>query len=93
MTHNISEFEDDPTAVFRVVRCEKYGGAQDYADLDGANPAWAGAAGGQGAGTAQAVCSGWWQETGRSMRMVVDYQITSFKPQSQTWQPWYPPQK
>ena len=95
MAHSISEVSDDPTAVFVRVICEKYGSAQDYADLDGAVPSYATSAVGQGVGTTKATCSGWWELPGRSIIMKVDYQVTSFVPENQTWSAWYPvtPQK
>lgn len=89
MKHNISELSHDPTAVFTRVRCEKYGSPQDFADLDGATPYWNSFAPGQGVGTSSATCTGWWQETGRSMRMVADYQVTRYEPQLQKWAPWH----
>ncbi len=90
MDHDISEVDQDPTAVFTSVICEKYGAPSDFADLDGANPPWASIAVGQGAGTRKATCYGWWQNTGRSIIMKADYQLTGFEPVSHTWQPWYP---
>jgi hypothetical protein len=89
MTHEITDLEpDDPTAVFTYVHCYKYGSPQDFADLDGAVPPYATDALGQGAGTREAICSGWWQESGRSMKMSVQYQTTDFVPQTQRWQAW-----
>lgn len=88
MTHEISELSGDPTAVFSYVHCYKYGSPQDFADLDGASPPYATDAPGIGEGTREATCSGRWQETGRSIRMLVQYQTTDFVPNPQRWEPW-----
>jgi hypothetical protein len=87
MTHNVSEITDDPTAVFTQVACEKFG---DFNNLDGAVPPWAATAIGQGQFTKDASCSGWWQETGRNMKMKAWAQVTGYETRNITWQPWYP---
>lgn len=87
-TRNISDITDDPTAAFSYVLCEKSG---PFSDLDGATPPWAGSANGQGVNTKQAVCSGWWQNTGVNVKMRTWVTITGYDSTSHTWEPWYPP--
>jgi hypothetical protein len=89
MTRNMDEIApDDRTAIFTSVTCEKYSEPKDFADLDGATPHYADTASGSGVGTRQASCSGWWQEAGRKIKMVVEYKVTRFEPQKVPWVPW-----